>query len=110
MCLNANRNSKILVNEKQSSMQIRTPAKAATHTIDGILVAIYEEKYDRNIDGFKVFLSNRESASFFLQQKFNMEGSRLEAAGNPSGFHQYRLKGRLWKIKSKTFFILLAFK
>ena len=41
---------------------------AATETIDGILVTVSKEKYDRNIDGFKVFLSNRESASFFLQQ------------------------------------------
>ena len=82
-------------NENPSLIQVRTPAKAATHTIDGILVKIYQEKYDRNIDGFKVFLSNRESASFFLQQKFNIEGSPLEAALIPSGYHQYRLKGRL---------------
>ena len=84
------------VNElKQSLKQIQTPAKAATQTIDGILVAVYQEKYHRNIDGFKVFLSNRESASFFLQQKFNMEGSPLELNRQPPGYHQYRLKGRL---------------
>ena len=58
-----------------------------------IVVEVLQEKYDRNMEGFKVFLSNRESASLFLQQKFDMEGSPLESNRNPPGYQQYRLKG-----------------
>ena len=45
-------------------------------------------------DGFKILLSNRESATFFIQEKFNIEGSFLEASNNPPGYSLYRLKVR----------------
>ena len=43
-------------------------------------------------DGFKILLSNRESASFFNQLNFNIEGAPLVAAADPPGYNLYMLK------------------
>ena len=72
-------------------MKVLTPAIAGTHTINGILVKVFL-KDEARYDGFKILLSNRESATFFIQQKFNIEGSFLEASNNPTGYYLYRLR------------------
>ena len=51
-----------------------------------------EDNLNDKFDGFKILLSNRESASFFNQLNFNIEGSPLEAAADPPGYKLYILK------------------
>ena len=77
------------VNETKSFIKIKTPEIAATGTLNGILM---EDNLNNKFDGFKIFLSNRESASFFNQLNFNIEGSPLEAAADPPGYNLYILK------------------
>ena len=72
-------------------MKVVTPAIADTHTINGILVKVFL-KDEARYDGFKILLSNRESATFFIQQKFNIEGTFLEASNDPPGYYLYRLR------------------
>ena len=44
------------------------------------------------VDGFQIFLSNRESANHFHRKKFNIDGVELKASTKELGYMLYNLK------------------
>ena len=72
--------------------QALVPKDAQNYTIGGLTFRVQLEDNLPLVNGFQVFLSNRESANPFHRKKFNIDGVELKASTKELGYMLYNLK------------------
>ena len=72
--------------------QALVPNDAHNSTIGGLTFRVDLENNLPLVDGFQIFLSNRESANHFHRKKFNIDGVELKASTKELGYMLYNLK------------------
>lgn len=75
----------------------RTPRLAGDMILNTLYYTVAIPTYSNNQDhqvttGFKMLLSDRESAAFFMMNKFNLEGSQLVSEHSKEGQEKYKIK------------------
>lgn len=68
------------------------PVEASKMIIVGLLMKVILEENIAMVEGFHVYLSDRESANVYNRNKFNVEGVELEAGLKQLGYILYNLK------------------
>ena len=70
------------------------PRLAEDMILNTLFYAVSVSRYDNHqvTTGFKMLLSDRESAAFFMMNKFNLEGSQLSSQHKKPGQEKYKIK------------------
>ena len=70
------------------------PRLAEDMILNTLFYAVSVSRYDNHqvTTGFKMLLSDRESAAFFMMNKFNLEGSQLLSQQQKAGQEKYKIK------------------
>ena len=72
--------------------QANIPRDVHNSTIWGLTFRVYLKNNLPLVNGFQIFLSNRESANNFHGKKFNIDGVELKASTEKLGYMLYNLK------------------
>ena len=69
------------------------PHIAKSNILHRLYYRIYTNKYrNKNVNGFKMILSDPKSSSIFRQHEFNIDGERMSSRNRDHGYQEYKVK------------------